>query len=72
VRTWGLDQVEFATGIVFLRQVRQGHDDIGTKEGCAGVSILLGHSSVRITGKHYASRVQARHDILRAHLAKVG
>jgi len=34
------------------------------------VSILLGHSSVRITEKHYASWVQARQDILKAHVAK--
>jgi integrase len=34
------------------------------------VSILLGHSSVRITERHYASWVQARQDILRAHVAK--
>ena len=34
------------------------------------VSILLGHSSVRITEKHYASWVQARQEILKAHVAK--
>ena len=34
------------------------------------VSVLLGHSSVRITEKHYASWVQARQDILRSHVAK--
>jgi integrase/recombinase XerD len=34
------------------------------------VSILLGHSSIRITEKHYASWVQARQDILKAHVAK--
>jgi len=34
------------------------------------VSILLGHSSVRITEKHYASWVQARQEILRSHVAK--
>ncbi len=34
------------------------------------VSVLLGHSSVRITEKHYASWVQARQNILRAHVAK--
>jgi integrase/recombinase XerD len=34
------------------------------------VSVLLGHSSVRITEKHYASWVQARQDILKAHVAK--
>jgi len=34
------------------------------------VSVLLGHSSVRITEKHYASWVQSRQDILRAHVAK--
>jgi len=33
------------------------------------VSILLGHSSVRITEKHYASWVQARQEILKAHVA---
>lgn len=34
------------------------------------VSVLLGHSSVRITEKHYASWVQARQEILKAHVAK--
>jgi len=34
------------------------------------VSILLGHSSLRITEKHYASWVQARQEILKAHVAK--
>ena len=34
------------------------------------VSILLGHSSIRITEKHYASWVQARQVILKAHVAK--
>ncbi len=34
------------------------------------VSILLGHSSVRITERHYASWVQARQEILKAHVAK--
>jgi len=34
------------------------------------VSILLGHSSVRITEKHYASWVPARQEILKSHVAK--
>lgn len=34
------------------------------------VSILLGHSSVRITEKHYSSWAQARQEILKAHVAK--
>ena len=34
------------------------------------VSILLGHSSVRITEKQHASWVQARQEILKAHVAK--
>jgi len=34
------------------------------------VSILLGHSSVRITERHYASWVQARQDLLKAHVSK--
>jgi site-specific recombinase XerD len=34
------------------------------------VSILLGHSSVRITEKHYASWVEALQEILKAHVAK--
>ena len=34
------------------------------------VSVLLGHSSVQITEKHYASWVQARQEILKAHVAK--
>jgi integrase len=36
------------------------------------VSIMLGHSSIRITEKHYASWVQARQEILKAHVAKRG
>jgi integrase len=34
------------------------------------VSILLGHSSVRITERHYAAWVEARQEILRSHVAK--
>ena len=34
------------------------------------VSILLGHSSVRITERHYASWVQARQEILKSHVTK--
>ena len=34
------------------------------------VSVLLGHSSVRITERHYASWVQARQEILKSHVAK--
>ena len=34
------------------------------------LSVLLGHSSVRITEKHYASWVQSRQEILKEHVAK--
>ena len=34
------------------------------------VSILLGHSSVRTTERHYASWVQSRQELMRAHVAK--
>lgn len=34
------------------------------------VSVLLGHSSVRITERHYAAWVQARQDLLKAHVEK--
>lgn len=34
------------------------------------VSILLGHSSIRITERHYAAWVPARQNILRAHVEK--
>ena len=34
------------------------------------VSILLGHSSVRITERHCAAWVQARQEILKGHVAK--
>jgi len=34
------------------------------------VSILLGHSSVRITERHYAAWIPARQEILKAHVAK--
>jgi integrase/recombinase XerD len=34
------------------------------------VSILLGHNSVRITERHYASWVQARQEILKSHVTK--
>jgi site-specific recombinase XerD len=34
------------------------------------VSILLGHSSLRITEKHYAAWVQDRQDIMEAEVTK--
>ena len=34
------------------------------------VSILLGHSSVRITERHYAAWVQARQELLKSHVAR--
>lgn len=34
------------------------------------VSVLLGHSSVRITERHYAAWVQARQEILKSHVTK--